>query len=204
MNYELSNEKGDEAIAVYNNKKKDKLLYYKSTENLNPKKEIFLKGTEKLLPLMNRQEGGFPNRVFIAGGTLQGKSYIASKLAGDYHKIFPKNKIILFSWVTDDENYQNLAKLKMFHKMRIDETILDNPISLDELHDSVCIFDDIEHFPDKEIRNELERLRDSCVNAGRHANIDVIVCRQNLLRRTKDKDLFKFIISSCRISSFVI
>ena len=196
MNYELSNEKGDEAIAIYNTKKKDKLLYYKATQNLTPKKEFFLTGNEKLLPLMNRQEGGFPNRVFIAGGTLQGKSYIASKLAGDYHKLFPNNKIILFSWVADDENYRHLAKLKMFHKMRIDESILDNPISLDELHDSVCIFDDIEHFPDKEIRNELERLRDSCVNAGRHANIDVIVCRQNLLEGPKTK--------TCLNSSFQV
>ena len=46
--------------------------------------------------------------------------------------------------------------------MRIDESILENPFTLEELHDSITIFDDIEHFPDKEIRKELERVRDSC------------------------------------------
>ena len=186
MNYELSIGKGDEAIAVLKSKKnkKDQFLYYKkneSTSKKEPNKELFITNNDKLLPVMNRQEGGFPNRVYIAGGTLQGKSYIASKLAEDYHKEFPKNKIILFSWVNYDDNYKNLYKLKAFHKIRIDESILENPITLEELHDSITIFDDIEHFPDKEIRKELERVRDSAVNAGRHENIDVIVCRQNLL-----------------------
>ena len=186
MNYELEIGNGDEAIAVFQGKKnkKDKYLYYKQISYNNkkkPNKELFITNNDKLLPVMNRQEGGFPNRVFTGAGTLQGKSYIASKLAEDYHKLFPKNKIILFSWVNDDDNYKNLSKLKVFHKMRIDESILDNPIALEELHDSITIFDDIEHFTDKEIRKELERLRDSVVNAGRHANIDCIVARQNLL-----------------------
>ena len=187
MNYELAIDNGDEAIAVFQSKKnknKDKYLYYKQLSYNNkkePNKELFINNDDLLLPVMNRQEGGFPNRVFVAGGTLQGKSYIASKLAEDYHKLFPKNKIILFSWVNNDDNYKNLSKLKVFHKMRIDESILENPFTLEELHDSICIFDDIEHFPDKEIRKELERVRDSCVNAGRHENIDVAVARQNLL-----------------------
>ena len=104
MNYELSIDNGDEAIAVFQGKKnkKDKYLYYKQLSYNNkkkPNKELFITNDDLLLPVMNRQEGGFPNRVFVAGGTLQGKSYIASKLAEDYHKLYPKNKIILFSWV---------------------------------------------------------------------------------------------------------
>lgn len=206
MFYDLTFDKGEEPIATIipkgkEDKKKPKMLYYKQhdTNSDNLKKEFVIKNEDKLQPLMMLHEGGFPNRVFIAGGTLSGKSYIASKLAHDYHDQFPKNKIIVFSWVEDDKNYKDLKKLKAFHKIRIDDSILDNPMTLNELHDSLCIFDDIEHFSDKYIREELERLRDSAINAGRHCNIAVIVCRQNLLDGSKTKTCLN---SSFQIISF--
>ncbi len=147
-------------------------------------REFFIKGSEKMKPYNIRQSQGHANRIFCAGGTLCGKSYMAGKLARSYQRFHPNNKVILFSWVDDDEAYK---KIKDIHKIRIDDTILNEPIELDELHDSICIFDDIEHFTDPYIIKELERLRDSCINAGRHKNIDVIIARQNLLDGPKTK-----------------
>lgn len=148
-------------------------------------KEYQITGKDVLKPLTTRADTeGHAQRVFLAGGTLSGKSYLTSKLVKDYHRQFPKNKVILFSWVDDDENYK---KIKNLHKIRIDDSILENPIDLHELHDSVCIFDDIEHFNDKEIVSELERIRNSAINAGRHDNIDVICARQNMLEGHKTK-----------------
>lgn len=205
MFYELEMNKGDEPIAVLMEKHpsksdKQKLLYYKKHEldSKDLKKEFIINNEDKLMPLMMSHEG-YPNRAFLAGGTLSGKTWLADKMAMDYHLQFPKNKIILFSWVEDDDNYKHFKKMNCFHKIRIDDSILDNPIQLNELHDSCCIFDDIEHFADKDIRAELERLRDSCINAGRHSNIAVIVARQNLLEASKTKTALN---SSFQIISF--
>jgi len=166
-----------------------KCLFINSSDKpLETMPKTFEITSEKVLkPLMIRADNeGHANRVFIAGGTLSGKSYLAAKLAKDYQLQFPKNKVILFSWVDDDKNYKDINNL---HKIRIDESILDEPISLDELHDSLCIFDDCEHFTDKAIVAELERLRNCCFNAGRHKNIDTICVRQNLLDGHKTKTI---------------
>lgn len=145
----------------------------------------------QLLPLMIRQgDDGMGNRVFLAGQSLCGKSYLASQLAKDYSEMFPKNKIALISWVKEDKNLneKNLGG-KRFVKINIDESILDDPLTLEEFHDKIVIFDDIEHFPNKHVVNELMRFRNCCINAGRHAGIDTIIARQNLLDAHKTKDV---------------
>lgn len=151
----------------------------------DPNKEIRIKeGT--ILPLMIRQEGCHPNRVFIAGGTLSGKSVMASLLAADYNKQFRKNRIPLFTCVSDCTNF-NDNRVKNVFPIRIDENILDDPIALGELHDSCTIFDDIEAHENKDIVKELENLRDRCLKAGRHEKTDVIVTNQTLLGQVKTK-----------------
>jgi hypothetical protein len=163
-------------------------LFIKQIDKADPNaiREITLNGAEKFKPLMCRADNeGHAQRIFIAGGTLSGKSFMAGKLAKDYQNQFPKNKVIMFSWVDKDKSYDD--KIRNLHRIRIDESILDDPIELAELHDSCVIFDDAEHFTDKYISAELERLRNSVINAGRHLNIDVIVARQNLLDGAKTK-----------------
>ena len=160
-------------------------------------KEYKITGKKELFPLMTRADKeGHAQRIFLAGGTLSGKSYLAARFARDYNILFPKNKVILFSWVNNDKNFSDI---KNFHKMRVDESILDDPIDLSELHDSLCIFDDIEHFTDKYIVQELERIRSAAINAGRHDNIDVICVRQNLLDGHKTKTILN---SSFQIIGF--
>ena len=191
MFFELSTGKGDKAIAEIIDPDKDALYealpdkekkkhkrqrnYLYINEFDTPKADalsvVKLTGKEILVPVMPRQSGDHSNRIFLAGGTLCGKSYLAGKIAKDYNRNFKKNKVVNFSWVDDDKAY---SKLKNYHKIRVDESILTDPIDLDELKDSICIFDDIEHFPDKNIRGEVERLRDSSFNAGSHNNNDVL------------------------------
>jgi len=188
-------EKGKDHVDRKEDKKKNKVksnkyLYLKDAENNSkPNRNFKLDKPDKiLLPLMVRQAGGHPNRIFIAGASLSGKSYLAMKLAQDYNDLFPKNNVILFSYIKTDNNL-NKKNIKNFKLMRIDEEMLDSPIDLSELNRSCVIFDDIEHFTDKYIREELVRLRTACLNAGRHDNIDVIVCRQNLLDSSKTRDV---------------
>lgn len=157
-----------------------KYVYLNKTDKLDPDihpTQIKMTGDSILFPIY-RDSNGFPLKMFIASGTGAGKSYLASAIAHDYMQRHKKNKVCYFSYLDGDKNYDGI---KNFHKMRIDEEILDDPIHLDELHDSLCIFDDIAHFSDKEIKKEIYRLRDSSLSAGRHHNSSTIVCQQTML-----------------------
>ena len=170
-------------------KEKKKILYLNDYELENDciVSDFHLGSDEKLMPLYTDADAAkHPNRYVLAAGTLQGKSYMTSKLAENYAKQYPKNNVILFSWVKDDDNYK---KIKNLVKIRIDESILEDPIEVDELKDSFVIFDDIEHFSNKSIVKELERLRNSIFNCGRHENIAVASARQILMDGEKTKNI---------------
>ncbi len=141
-------------------------------------------GDGTVVPLMIKQEDEYPNRVFIAGGTLTGKSLMASVIANDYNGQHKKNRVILVSAVDDTRNY-NDTRIKNLIPIRIDETIIDDPIGLGELHDSCAIFDDIEAHEDRDIVSEMENLRDRCIKAGRHEKTDCIITNQSLLGSQK-------------------
>ena len=129
-----------------------------------------------------------PNRFFISGGSGSGKSFITCEYIKDYHKLFPKNKIVLFT-ATDDpkfndfENWMSQGK-PVFHKMRIDETLIEDPIELDELHDSLVIFDDVSenHFSNRSLAQAIQDIRNQCLHRGRHLNISTIVTDQQALK----------------------
>jgi len=164
-------------------KVKDEKIYL-TIENLEQPsiidhgKEVTVTNKSKLDPLYFTQtKDHIPNRYFIAGGSGCGKSYIAHQIAKDYLSKNKNNKCILFS-ALDAENFE---KLPNFHKIKVDETLFDDPIELDELHDALVIFDDIQCFGNKAYIKEIERVKNNCLNAGRHHNISTIVTAQDIL-----------------------
>lgn len=167
-------------VITYNKTKKFLSLIESDDPIPNAVRKVELNKNERFFPVAVRQEGNHTNRVFLGAGTLSGKSFLANEYALDYKKRFPKNKVILITGLSkDNEDYSSIKNL---HRIRIDEeNILDNPIALDELHDSLTIFDDILACKDKEIAKELARLRDQVLSAGRQENIDCLVLQQNLL-----------------------
>lgn len=146
--------------------------------------EYFINDNGILDPLHTPQINDMPNRVNICGASLCGKSYITAQLARDYMKNNKNNRVALFSAVENDSNFDDVPNL---YKVNCDDSILDNPISLEELKDTLCIFDDINSFPNKDITDELNYLRDIIMNTGRHENIDVISTNQVLLDGKKTK-----------------
>lgn len=73
------------------------------------------------------------------------------------------------------------------YRVKCDDGLLTEPIDLDELSNSLTIFDDIDRHPSKAIAQELNLLRDKIMNSGRHDNIDLISIAQVLLDGKKTK-----------------
>lgn len=158
----------------------------KSDSKVN--QEFLIDDEGKVAPHYTKQlDGKFPNRVAIAGASLCGKSHLAREIAKDYIKNNPGNRIVLFSAIDNKTDGIFNEIEDDIYRIRCDESILDDPIDLPELHDSLVIFDDIDRFPSKELCEELNLLRDKIFNSGRHDNIDVISIGQILLDGKKTK-----------------
>ena len=186
MFHELVTENSKNAVAiaeVKGSKYGGTNIYIKPKKEHNEKfSQIILPKNGLMQPLYTSHEG-YPNRYLISAPSLAGKSYFAGMLAQSYKKQYPKNRIILFSAVSHDKAFEKLKPLRI----ECDEKLIEDPIKLDELKNSLVIMDDIDSFPNKDISKALNHLRDQIMTTGRHENIAVISTTHLLLEGEKSK-----------------
>lgn len=125
--------------------------------------------------------------IMCAGPQGSGKSHFCSQFIKHYIKEFPKNKIFVFSNVDKDEAYDKYGKKKI-RRVIIDSDLITNPINvLEELQDSLCIFDDICSISNKQMRECVQQLRDSVLSIGRHSNTSILMCEHQLMNYSHTK-----------------
>jgi hypothetical protein len=55
------------------------------------------------------------------------------------------------------------------------ETLIEDPMDVSEVKDSICVFDDIDVISDKEIRNATYQILDQILEIGRHHSVSCII-----------------------------
>ena len=173
----INNEKGrismqqieDIRDALKNNippdNKKLKVLY-NELKKKDIKNKVFNIDNNSLTPIFNPNED---RKVFyICGMSGCGKSTFTSDLIGNYIKMFPKNKVFLFS---NKQNDPVLDKHDKLIRIELNDELIEDPINLDELNNSLIVYDDIEYIPNKLIGEELDRIRDLILQQGRSYKI---------------------------------
>ena len=124
-------------------------------------KEIILEDGV-LVPMF---DSSMERQVMMVGGMSgSGKSYYTANLCRTYKKQFPKNKLILFSNKSSDPAFDSLGYVE---RVVIDEELIVEPITLEELRNTLVIFDDVEHCHIKDVDKELDRIRDLILVQGR-------------------------------------
>lgn len=131
----------------------------------------FLDGKLMPLPRLDKRES-----LYIAGPEGSGKSYYAAMYAKQFKKVFPKKDFIIFSRKEDDEPLDELNPMRI----SLNEEIVDEPIELKEVADSLVLFDDIDRIRDKQIKNSVDFLKNSILDIGRSDEIYVITTAHNL------------------------
>jgi hypothetical protein len=133
--------------------------------------------TKKSFETINVPDGGVKTTfdkdedrkvIYIAGMSGCGKSSYVSECIANYHKIFPKNRVLFFSNKPKDpviDKYEYVIRIKL------DEDLVNDPFELDDLRNSLVIYDDIEYIKNKGINEELDRLRDLILQQGRSYKI---------------------------------
>lgn len=148
------------------NQKLKNLYYNLINTNNNNKNKVFNINNGSMLPLFDKNEERMV--YYIAGMSGSGKSTFTSEIIDQYIKMYPKNNIILFSNKPEDPV---LDKFKKLIRIELNEDLLMEPITLNELKNSLIIFDDVEYTPNKQIGQELDRIRDLILQQGRSYKI---------------------------------
>ena len=110
--------------------------------------------------------------LYICGASGSGKSYFAKQYCEEYTKLNKKNPIYLFSSLPSDESVDCIKNLKRVNIRDIE--FIDEEIDIDDLKDSMCIFDDCDCIADKQIRHKIQSIAEMALETGRHKNISII------------------------------
>ncbi len=120
------------------------------------------------------------DRVYVCGETGCGKSSFIRQYVIKFLQQFKKAPVLLFSSKKEDKQ---LDDIKQITRVNVDDDIVANPYTLDEISakskPTLCIFDDIEDFPNKKINKEISRLRDEIMRNGRSYGIYSIYVHHN-------------------------
>lgn len=147
-------------------------LLERAREETKKARELSLEEHRTFEPAIN------PNArlaAFIFGAPGAGKSYLASLMAEDYHRMHPAEPVWLFSLGASDKAFDRFKWVKRICVSDHAEQLLDNPVVVQELSNSLVIFDDCDQIRNKELFETLNHLRDDALELGRKMNINVIV-----------------------------
>lgn len=157
-------------------------LYEKSKKFIqkNQENEIIVKNlsVETVPSILKR------DILYVSGPSGVGKSYFSRMYTIKYHKMFPKNRIFLFSKKNEDENFD---ELKYIERVEVDEELFDG-LKVEDFRDSLTIFDDSHVFRDY-IGKCLQNLQIDLMNLGRSYGINMIITSHLLTNYRKTKDI---------------
>ena len=177
---------------ILNNSIKEKLQpkeeklenkYYELMNYLKEKKKkdfILRKGGKfEVMPI---KKNNLTEKLYICGVSGAGKSTYAGSFIKKYLKENPENEFFLISNVNQDEILDKL------YPIRIDINI-EEPLEMEDLKNSVVLFDDIDTIQNKNIRNYFYNLLDDLIQTGRHYNITIIFTSHIIMNYKKTRNI---------------
>ena len=125
------------------------------------------------------------SRIGVFGPAGVGKSTWISNFFNKYLEYYKDNKIYIFSPKLDDPAFK---KIKNVHYVKLDDSLIKDPLDVSEFKDSICCFDDIESITDKRLNNAVRIFRDQCYEIGRApTNITTIAVHHVILGNDRTK-----------------
>ncbi len=139
-----------------------------------------IKGTKvKIIPCIDPEDR---DTIYTCGKSGSGKSYWVGNYIEEYKKVFPNNNIIVFSLKARDKALDKHNPIRI----DLDEELYENPIHIDEIANSLVIFDDIDSMDskiskkNKMIKAAIMLLKDNILQVGRSNHITIAVTSHNV------------------------
>ncbi len=105
--------------------------------------------------------------------------------------MFKDREIYQFPSLPDDESLDDIEP----KRIRLDSSIYEDPLSIEEFANSVIIFDDIDVLSNKPIRNAVYDLLNQALEIGRHFKITCLMTNHLPSNRTDTRR----ILNECHI-----
>lgn len=122
--------------------------------------------------------------VYMSGCSGCGKSYYSRQYIEQYKKAFKKRPVYIISSLTEDKTLDAIPGLL---RIKVDETLITDPLSCEDFKDSLILIDDIEMISDKHLRGALQAFKDKILQVGRHFNISALITSHNPTNRAESK-----------------
>lgn len=179
-------------------KEYDKILYNVKNGAYSTNKKINA-GVEKAKQIIENKKGNeisinvgiieiVPNIdsrecIYISGPSGSGKTYFCNSYITKYNTLFPNNNIYVFSKIGSDMSLTN----KNIKKIELNEDIIKDPIDVEELNNSLVLFDDTDTIRDNKIAKEIDNLKDDILSTGRHESTYTLITSHQIMnyKRTR-------------------
>lgn len=155
-----------------------KIVYFNETIEANKNgmiptfDELKLKHKEDKFQLMPSDK---TRSIYVSGQQGIGKSFWIGQYLKNYQKVHKDAKIIIFSEKDHDKAIDD--QLKNITRIPCDRTLLDNPITKDELNEqpeyTMFVFDDVDALETK-LRKEVYRVLNALINVYRSKKLNII------------------------------
>ena len=168
-----------ESICIISGGKYDKkIICVNSNKNEDKESDEELFKEFKHLKISNGTLIPYPNKnrerdiLYFIGPSGSGKSYLMKDYIKNYRKVHPNNNIYVFSKVKNDKSLKDVEKyLKYFNMDTMNEAL-----DMDDFENNILIImDDTDTIRDKNILENVNKLRDQILECGRHKNISLCI-----------------------------
>lgn len=121
--------------------------------------------------------------ILITGPSGVGKSTFMASYMKEYHHDFPKNAVYFFSGKDMDPT---IDKLRFVSRIALDEDFIEGePLTVHDLENSLCCFDDVESIQDPDLKKKIYALKNDLLVTGRSFGIYLCITA-HLARNSKD------------------
>lgn len=109
----------------------------------------------------------------IFGQAGSGKSFWCCEYIKEYIKVHPKRPVYLFTTITSDIGcLKDIKKIKI---VELNSEFASDDIPMEDLKQSLCLFDDIDNIRDKYLKKKLFQTLNDTLQVGRKFEIDVLI-----------------------------
>jgi hypothetical protein len=162
---------GESIASIKKDKKKDAIVSLGEGSKYGTN-DLILEGNDEVFQLIpNESKERSCRAVFGQAGS--GKSYFCCQYIKEYQKIYPKRPIYLFTTITSDIGcLKDIKKIKI---VELTEEFANDNIGVEDLKESLCLFDDVDNIRDKQLKKKLFQTLNDCLQVGRKFKIEVLV-----------------------------
>lgn len=109
--------------------------------------------------------------LYITGPSGSGKTTYTANYIKQYKKQHKKNPIYVFSALPEDDSLDFLDP----KRVRVDESLVSDPLSAADFANSLVCFDDIDVIGDKKVREAVYQILNQILEVGRHYKVSCVI-----------------------------